>query len=80
MPQKVSGKPVCKCKEWPGKFMEYLISQKSGRSAVNFLPPSGASDQYLQNTPALTLQREKPGTRREGIMLNMPIRYAECHE
>ena len=48
--------------------------------AVNFLPPSGASDQYLQNTPALTLQREKPGTRREGITLNMPIRYAGCHE
>ena len=23
--------------------------------ALNFLPPSGASDQYLQNTPALTL-------------------------
>ena len=25
------------------------------KAAVNFLQPSGASDQYLQNTPALTL-------------------------
>lgn len=31
MPPKVSGEKVCKCKEWPGKFMENLISQKSGR-------------------------------------------------
>lgn len=57
---------VQECKEWPGKFMEYLISRKSGRPSVNFLQTSGACDQYLQCTPALTLQREKSGTPARG--------------
>ena len=34
--------------------------------AMNFLQPSGACDQYLQCTPALTLQREKSGTPARG--------------
>jgi len=33
---------------------------------MNFLQPSGACDQYLQCTPALTLQREKSGTPARG--------------
>jgi hypothetical protein len=34
--------------------------------AMNFLQTSGARDQYLQCTPALTLQREKSGTPARG--------------
>ena len=36
MPTEVSGKKYSECKEWPGKILEYLISQKYGRLLIFF--------------------------------------------
>ena len=42
------------------------MKKKMRKAAVIFEQESGACDQYLQRTPALTLQREKSGTPARG--------------
>ena len=73
MPQKVSGKKVRKCKEWPGKFSEYLISQKSGRLPIIFCRHNNV---VLAVYARLNFASKKPAAQHQEQHVKQPNCYA----
>lgn len=63
MPQKVSGEKVRKCKELPGKLLENLISQESGRLPIIFYRHNIV---VLAGYARLNFASKKPGTQQRG--------------